>query len=86
LGRRSVPVAFVHAESARELEVIFASGIMMASTLDDEDLWVEHDGLVAFITADHASEELAQDAGDTWISLSRGILAGWRSRICEGSA
>lgn len=60
---------FVQASNAAELDALFASGVLSAGKLHDQDLWVERDGAVAVITADEASEELSQDSGTTWISL-----------------
>ncbi|WP_157078831.1 hypothetical protein [Herbiconiux solani] len=62
-------VIFVQASSADDLERIFASGVIEAGKLHDNQIWVERDGAIAVVTSDEASGDLAQDAGTTWISL-----------------
>lgn len=63
------PVVFVQASSADELEAIFASGIIEVGKLDNNDMWVERDGVVAVVASDEASTDLVQDTGTTWINL-----------------
>ena len=63
------PVVFVQASSADELEAICASGIIEVGKLDNNDMWVERDGVVAVVASDEASTDLVQDTGTTWINL-----------------
>ncbi len=60
---------FLQASSPEVLDRLFADGIIRANGLYDTSLWVERNGAVAIVTADEASEEMAKDAGRTWISL-----------------
>lgn len=69
LGDRILPAVFVEASSPSELERIFEAGVLSSAPTDDGDLWVQRDGAVAVITADAVSADLAQNVGQTWISL-----------------
>jgi hypothetical protein len=63
-------VVFVQAPSPSTLDEIFASGIVVAGSRFDNDVWVQRDGAVAVITIDEDSADLAQAVGSTWISMN----------------
>lgn len=69
-GEEALPVVFVQASDAAELESLFASGVIVAENSSRNELWVQRDGAVAVITADEESNDLAQEVGATWISLN----------------
>lgn len=70
-GEDILPVVFVQATSAEELERIFTSGAIVVERSKDDALWVERDGAVAVIAADEESGDLIQDVGTSWISLDK---------------